>query len=141
MNSPMNSPMNFKTPGLHLVALMIGLLIGSVPAGATLRTIEQAYELTHNQIQLPSGPEGTLSVRRCATCPLVFLRVTTATAWFAAPRSRQARNQTNNQSTVLAAFHASATNPRALVYVYYEPQTLRVKRIVLDNPPATVAHR
>ena len=132
----MNSSMNIKTRGLHLVSLMIGVLIGSVPAGATLRTIEQAYELTHNQIQLPSGPEGTLTVRPCATCRLVLLRVTTATAWFAAPRSRQA----NSQSTVLAAFHGAATNPRALVYVYYEPQTLRVKRIVLDAP-APVAHR
>ena len=137
----MTSPMNVKTRGLQLVSLMIGLLIGSVPAGATLRTIEQAYELTHNQIQLPSGPEGTLTVRPCATCRLVLLRVTRATAWFAAPRSRQANNQTNSQSTVLAAFHDAATNPRALVYVYYEPQTLRVKRIVLDTPPAPAPHR
>ena len=136
MNSQMNSPLSIRTCGLRLVVLMIGLTIGSVPAGATLRTIEQAYELTHNQIQLPSGPEGTQSVRPCATCRLVFLRVTTATAWFAAPRSRQA----NSQRSVLDAFHASATNPRALVYVYYEPQTLRVKRIVLDAP-APVSHR
>jgi hypothetical protein len=35
---------------------------------------------------------------------------------------------------VLAAFRASAAIPGTLVYVYYEPQTRRVKRVVLDVP-------
>jgi hypothetical protein len=35
---------------------------------------------------------------------------------------------------LLAAFAAAGNNPGLLVYVYYEPQSLRVKRIVLDAP-------
>ena len=34
-------------------ALLLGI---AVPAAATLRTIEQAYELTRNQVQLPASP-------------------------------------------------------------------------------------
>ncbi len=60
----------------------------------------------------------------------MVLRVTAATAWFDRPGTRQPAGQ----SVVLAAFRASATNPATLVYVYYEPQTRRVKRIVLDAP-------
>lgn len=110
-----------------LAALLLG---AALPAGATLRTIEQAYELTRRQVQLPGQPEGTLTVRPCAECRPVVLRVTAATAWFDRPGTRQPAGQ----SAVLAAFSASATNPAALVYVYYEPQTRRVKRIVLDVP-------
>ena len=41
-------------------ALLAALLLGAaLPAGATLRTIEQAYELTRSQVQLPGKPEGT----------------------------------------------------------------------------------
>jgi hypothetical protein len=62
----------------------------------------------------------------------VVLQVTAATAWFDRPGTRQPAGQ----SAVLAAFRASAANPATLVYVYYEPQTRRVKRIVLDVPAA-----
>lgn len=110
-----------------LATLLLGI---AVPAGATLRTIEQAYELSRNQVQLPGKPAGTLTVRPCADCRPVVLRVTAATAWFDRPGTRQPAGQ----SVVLAAFRASATNPATLVYVYYEPQTRRVKRIVLDAP-------
>ncbi|MDH5254843.1 MAG: hypothetical protein OEW72_02905 [Gammaproteobacteria bacterium] len=118
---------------LVLAALLLGL---TLPAGATLRTIEQAYELAHSQIQLPGKPAGTLTVRPCATCRPVILQVTAATAWFDRPGTRQPAGH----SAVLAAFRASAANPATLVYVYYEPQTRRVKRVVLDVP-APVSRR
>jgi hypothetical protein len=56
--------------------------------------------------------------------------VTTATGWFIAPQTRKAAGQ----PALLAAYKAAAANPATLVYVYYEPQTRRVKRIVLDVP-------
>ncbi|MBL8201712.1 MAG: hypothetical protein JNK40_12125 [Chromatiales bacterium] len=114
-------------PGLLLAGLLLGL---AQPAGATLRTIEQAYELTRSQVQLPGRPEGALTLRPCADCRPVTLQVTAATAWFSRPGARDP----DGQSAVLAAFRAAATNPDTLVYVYYEPQTRRVKRIVLDVP-------
>ena len=116
-------------------ALSLLLLITvSLPAAATLRTIEQAYELTRSQVQLPGTPEGGMTVRPCPTCPPVTLRVTTATAWFNGPGTRQPAGQ----AAVLAAFRTAATNPKTLVYVFYEPQTRRVKRIVLDAPAPAV---
>jgi hypothetical protein len=118
---------------MAVAALLLGF---SLPAGATLRAIEQAYELNRHQVQLPGKPAGTLTLRPCATCRPVALRVTAATAWFDRPGTRQPAGQ----SAVLAAFRAAATNPATLVYVYYEPQTRRVKRIVLDVP-AVVTRR
>lgn len=106
------------------------LLSVSLPAAATLQTIEQAYELTRDQVRLPEASLGGLTVRLCATCSPVVLRVTGATTWFGAPGEQPPAGQ----AAVLAAFAAAAGNPRLLVYVYYEPRTLKVKRIVLDTP-------
>ena len=117
--------------GMLCALLVLGV---SLPASATLRTIEQAYELTRSQVQLPGTPEGGLTARPCSTCRPVILRVTTATAWFNGPGTRQPVGQ----AAVLAAFRAAAADPKMLVYVYYEPQTLRVKRIVLDAPAPVV---
>ena len=120
-------------PALVAAAFAMALLLGpATPAIATLRTIEQAYELPRSQVQLPGRPDGTLTARPCPDCRPVVLRVTSATAWFLRPGNRQP----DGQAAVLAAFRDSAGKPDTLVYVYYEPQTLRVKRIVLDVPAA-----
>jgi hypothetical protein len=99
-------------------------------AGASLGVIEQAYELTRSQVQLPTTAEGGLTVRPCPTCRPLSLRVTAATIWFNRPGTRQPAGQ----AAVLEAFRAAANNPKTLVHVYYEPQTRRVKRVVLDAP-------
>ena len=99
-------------------------------AGASLGVIEKAYELTRAQVQLPTTADGGLTVRPCPTCRPLSLRVTTATTWFNRPGARQPAGQ----AAVLEAFRAAATNPKTLVHVYYEPQTRRVKRVVLDAP-------
>lgn len=113
------------------VALAGLLLLGmALPASATLRTIEQAYELTRSQVQLPGKPEGSLTVRPCPECRPVVLRATAATTWF----SRPGTPAPAGHAAVLAAFRASAANPGTLVYIYYEPQSRRVKRVVLDVP-------
>jgi len=116
-----------------LVASLAGLLM-ALPAGATLRTVEQAYELTRTQVQLPARPDGAITVRPCDDCRPVSLRATAATAWFSRPGSRPAGHE-----AVLAAFRAAATNPATLVYIYYEPQTRRVNRVVLDVPAPVAA--
>ncbi len=120
----------FQTPVGRLAAAALLVFSVSQQASATLRVIEQAYELTRNQVQLPTTPEGGLTVRPCPTCRPVSLRVSAATTWFNRPGTRQPAGQ----AAVLEAFRAAATNPKTLVYVYYEPQTRRVKRVVLDAP-------
>ena len=130
----MNTPRGFLARGLGPALAALLLLGVALPAAATLRMIEQAYELARNQVQLPDKPEGGLTVRPCPTCKPVVLRVTKATAWFLGPGTVKAAGQ----PAVLESFKASATNPRTLVYIYYEPQTQRVKRIVLDVPASVV---
>jgi hypothetical protein len=126
-----NRPETIRTPSPVAVVLAALLLLGAaLPAAATLRAIEQAYELTRNQVQLPGKPEGALTVRPCPECRPVALRATSATTWFSRPGTRDPAGH----AAVLAAFRASAAIPGTLVYVYYEPQTRRVKRVVLDVP-------
>lgn len=124
---------------LIVAALGLGMVLGlslglAPPAAASMRTIERAYELTRHQVQLPGSPEGGLTVRPCPTCRPVLLRVTATTAWFDRPGS----GPPAGQKAVLAAWRAAATRPGTLVHVYYEPQTHRVKRIVLDVPAPAV---
>lgn len=123
---------------LTQLALATLLVLSSLQeASASLGVIEQAYELNRSQVQLPTTPEGGLAVRPCPGCRPVILRVNTATSWFASPGTRQPAGQ----AAVLAAFRVAATNPNTLVYVYYEPRTLRVKRVVLDAPAPRRAPR
>jgi len=112
-------------------SLLVLLLLGAgLPAVATLRTIEEAYELRPSQVQLPASSTGGLTVRLCATCSPVVLRVTEATMWFSAPREQPPAGQ----GAVLDALAAAGSRAGVWIYVYYEPQTLRVNRIVLDVP-------
>ncbi len=129
MNRLFRNRATTSRPGTMGLAALL-LLTWALPAGASLGTIEQAYELSRSDVQLPGRPEGNLTVRPCPSCKPVQLRVTTATGWFIAPQTRKAAGQ----PALLAAYKAAAANPATLVYVYYEPQTRRVKRIVLDVP-------
>ena len=67
-------------------------------------------------------------MRSCADCRIVALRVTAATQWYAG----LAEKQPAGQAAVLEIFRTAGSDPQTLIHVYYEPQTLRVKRIVLD---------
>lgn len=112
--------------------LALAVLAGSQSAEAiaSLRAVEQAYELARPDVQLPGSPDGLLTLRPCAGCRPLALRVTPATAWFTQP----GRRAPDGQAAVLTAFRLAAGTPGTLVYVYYEPQTRRVKRVVLDVP-------
>lgn len=115
------------------MTLLVLLVAGfTAPAHATLRTIEQAYELTGSQVRLPEAAVGGVTIRLCPECSPVVLRVTAATAWFSAPNQLQA----DGQAAVLKAWEAAGRESRLLVYVYYEPASKRVNRIVLDVPAA-----
>ncbi len=114
------------SPAKFLGALLLACL--ALPAGASLGTVEQAFELLPSQVQLPDRSPAGLTVRPCPTCPPVILQVTADTAWFARPGLRQPAEQ----AAVLEAFRAAANSKTTLVYVYYEPRTRRVNRVVLD---------
>jgi hypothetical protein len=110
---------------LSLLLLLAGWLSGGQ---AAIRQIEQAFELTPQQVQLPSRPDAQLTIRPCANCRVVALRVTAATQWYAG----MGEQQPAGQARVLEIYRTASSAPQTLVHVYYEEQTLRVKRIVLD---------
>jgi hypothetical protein len=114
---------------LVLVALFV-----AAPVSATLVAIEEAYELYATQLTLPARPDAQLTIRRCRDCRVVALRVTPRTAWFLHPDL----SRPQSQAAVLAAFKPAATNADTMVYVYYEPRTRRVTRIVVDLPASQV---
>jgi hypothetical protein len=112
------------------IGLLVLLAIW-LPAGqAAIRQIEQAFELRPEQLQLPARPDAQLTIRPCANCRVVALQVTAKTLWYAGMAERQPAGQ----AAVLEIYRTASSDPRTLVHVYYEPQTLRVKRIVLDLP-------
>jgi hypothetical protein len=110
------------------ISLLVLLTSWLVAGQAAIRQIEQAFELTPEQVQLPSRPDAQLTVRPCAECRVVALRVTPATQWYADPGEQQPAGQ----AAVLEIYRVASSDPRTLVHVYYEPETLRVKRITLD---------
>jgi hypothetical protein len=110
---------------IGLLVLLAGWLSGGQ---AAIRQIEQAFELRPAQLQLPSRAEAQLTIRPCASCRIVALRVTAATQWYAG----MGEQQPAGQAAVLEIYRTAGSDPQTLVHVYYEAQTLRVKRIVLD---------
>mgnify|MGYP001043401552 CR=1 FL=1 len=120
--------MNNLRPMAGIALAFLGIVGLASPALATLQTIEQAYELTRDQVQLPSDAASPLRVRPCRKCSMVVLKVTSDTRWFTAPGSRAVPRQ-----ELLAAFRQASLEPATLIYVYYEPQTKQVKRVVLDR--------
>ena len=110
---------------ISLLVLLASWLSGGQ---AAIRQIEQAFELRPAQLQLPSRAEAQLTIRPCADCRVVALRVTAPTQWYAGMDEQQPAGQ----ARVLKIYRTASSDPQTLVHVYYEAQTLRVKRIVLD---------
>lgn len=112
------------------IALLV--LLGTwLSAGqAAIRQIEQAFELTPAQVELPGRPDAQLTIRACASCRVVALHVTAATQWYSGMREQLPAGQ----AAVLEIYRTASSDPQTLVHVYYDPHTLRVKRIVLDLP-------
>lgn len=122
-----------RRPRLQLLAGLLAatsLLALAPPAGAVLKEIERGYEVTLAAVRIPTVSDGNLTVFPCPRCGPVTLRVTTATAWYPAWPARAPATQVE----FLQALRNAGANRNALVYVYYEPRTRRVTRLVLDAP-------
>jgi hypothetical protein len=115
------------------ISLLMLLASWLVSGQAAIRQIEQAFELTPAQVQLPSRPDAQLTIRPCTGCQLLALRVTAATLWY----SGLDQQQPAGQAAVLQIYSTASGNPQMLVHVFYEPHTRQVKRIMLDLPRGT----
>jgi hypothetical protein len=109
-----------------LLLACILLITGS--AHGALKALEQAYELSLSAVTLPASSAGQLIFRRCPACKPESLRVTADTRYFVRP-------STVAVSLGDARKAAAAARPAASLYVFYDPNTRGVRRLVLDPGP------
>jgi hypothetical protein len=124
-----------KRPALTTLVMTLALTLGFAvaPSGAAradMVLVEQAYELPPSGLQLPADakPGDRLGIRPCAGCPRVSLKVAPGTQWRIGQRgplvtAGEFRNRFQQ---------ALAGSGDALVFVYYDPKSLSVNRVVLS---------
>lgn len=113
--------MSNRWPAIALVLFAAGAAQG------TLKPIEQAYELGIGEVTLPGNDSGSLVVRPCAECRPVTLRVSPATTYVVRPG-----NAALTRSDFTAEVSRVRSRADALLFVYYDPGTSNVRRIVLQ---------
>lgn len=107
--------------------LALAILFGGT-GHAALEPVEQALEMPLGAVSLPASETGQLVLRRCQGCTPQVLRVTPATLYVVRP----SRAPISLREARMAAARAGAA-PQALVYVYWDPATGNVRRVVLDT--------
>jgi hypothetical protein len=112
---------------LRLVLFTALMLLAGGAAQGSLKAVEQALELSLSQVALPSSQTGSVVVRRCPGCAPEILRFTPETQCFIRP----ARTPVTLAETRAAAGRAAGRR-QASVYLYFDPKTRNVRRLVLD---------
>ena len=112
------------------MAVILAGTLAPGPAEASLKAIEQAYELHLDQVVLPVVVGGNVIVRPCAKCRTITL-ATSADSRFAV------RNGPSNLALAefAKALDTASRGGKPLLYVYYAPGQHRVTRIVLSRNP------
>lgn len=107
--------------------LLLGLLLAAGTTRGALLGIEEALELAPGDITLPVAATGQLVARPCPGCKPQLLRVDAATRYLLRPGTTPVNLAEFTRSTAQAAGRNAAA-----VFVYYDPQTLSVRRLVLN---------
>jgi hypothetical protein len=105
------------------------LLAITTPAGAALQALEQAYELTLDQVSLPGSPDGQLVARPCANCPPVILRLSAQTTYHIRPDNTPVSWQD------FSAAVRSGPRSKTRLAVFYTAEARQVTRLVLERMP------
>jgi hypothetical protein len=116
-----------STVSRHARVLAATLLLATGPASATLKNVEQAYELGLNQVALPASDNGSLVIRVCATCKPTTLRVNPGTRYILRPAVTPV-----TRAEFAAGVAKITSRAAASVFVYVEPGTGKVRRVVLQ---------
>lgn len=110
------------------LALLAGLLLSAGTALGALTAVESAYELLLSNVSLPGNETGQLTLRPCSSCSPQVLRVSPGTEYMSLPAK---------EPLSLTEFRERAgkvlLRNQAAVYVYYDPATGQVRRLVLDE--------
>jgi hypothetical protein len=120
---------------IRITVLAAFLLLAGTAAQATLKAIQEAFELSLDQVVLPANDTGQLVVHRCAGCKPETLRVAADTQYFIRPATRPVSLDDARKAAGKAAGRRQAS-----AYVYYDPKTRTVRRLVLDLAQSTRGH-
>jgi hypothetical protein len=109
--------------------LVHGLLwwLAAGAAQGTLKTIETAWEASLSDVTLPAGANGYVMLRRCAHCRVESLRVNAETRYLL-PAGVVSLKELKETAALAAG------TDTVWVYVYFDPVTRLVRRLVLDPP-------
>lgn len=67
---------------MKITTIVTALLLGlSITADAQLKTITEAYEVSMEDVRLPSSESGTIAFKRCRECALETRHVTPETVY------------------------------------------------------------
>jgi len=121
-----------RLPPAGARALAAAMAVGLCAAAGATRVLEQpegAYEKALAEVALPTGPTGRVSFPPCPGCAPVSLPVSPRTAYFVE------RSQVSLAVLSDAAAEAAAAGraDETAVYIFYDVETRRVNRIVLDR--------
>jgi hypothetical protein len=114
---------------LLTIALAVGLLGPAAAQG--LRVLEQSelpYELTLDQVRLPTSATGTLTVHACEDCKTLSHSVTTGTRFFVTGRELPYADFT---AAVAAVRQAAGRDQAVFVGVFVDKDSQRVNRIMV----------
>jgi hypothetical protein len=94
-----------------------------------LEQLEQAYELQLGQVRLPDGANGTVVFTPCSTCTTQSLRVTQETTYTISGSPVDLLTLREQADSLRATVDGQT---RAAVYIFYDPASLRVRRLTLS---------
>ncbi len=111
-----------------IIALAALTLAFAGLAQANMKRIEEAYELDLTQVMLPAHTADRVTLKQCADCYTVQLKVDAQTSYHIGMRSAAVTLQ-----TLTAAADAVSDREHTPVYVMYRPESLVVTRIILGS--------
>ena len=97
-------------------------------AQASMKRIEESYELDLTQVMLPAHTADQLTLKACEDCFTVQLSVDAGTSYHVGMRSAGVTLQ-----TLIAAADAVSNREDTPIYVMYQPESLVVTRIILGS--------
>ncbi len=109
-----------------IITLAVLTLAFASLAQAKLERIEEAFELRLTQLSLPAHATGKVTVKPCAACDTVQLRVTDGTSYHLGFGSPAVTLQ-----ELVDAVYAVSDRSKTPVYVMYKPEDLVITRIIL----------
>lgn len=108
-------------------ALVLCALLGTAGVShAALDLVEAAFELRPSQAALPADGDGEIRVQPCPTCAFESLTVNAGTRYILQPGTAQV-----TRAEFAADLVRLGSQPRAMLFVYYEPRSRVVHRLVL----------